>query len=196
MSASNNLKQIALAMHNYHEAYRNFPQAAITDDEGKPLLSWRVALLPFLEEAELYQKFHLDEPWDSPHNKQLLQRMPDVFSDPGVSLPPGQTVYHAMTGEDYALEVEEGTSLREFTDGTSNTILVAEVNRDEAVPWTAPRDVELDVDNPLSKMGRAHRGGFQAVFADGAVRFLSHAIDPGLFKALLTRNGGEVVPNF
>lgn len=196
MNASNNLKQIALAMHNYHDAYRNLPQAAITDDEGKPLLSWRVALLPFLEEQELYEEFHLDEPWDSPHNKQFIERMPNVFSDPSVPLPPGQTVFHAMTGEDYALEVDEATAFRDFTDGPSNTILVAEVSRDEAVPWTAPRDVKIDVDNPLAKMGRTHRGGFQAVLADGAVKFLSHAIDPGLFKALLTRAGGEVVSDF
>src|SRR5262249_54155708 len=70
----NNLKQIALAMHNYNDAYNGkLPAHAIYSKDGKkPLLSWRVAILPFIEQDNLYQQFHLDEPWDSEHNKKLI----------------------------------------------------------------------------------------------------------------------------
>src|SRR5207249_2796575 len=76
--SQNNLKQIGLAMHNYHDTYRHFPPQALTDKNGKPLLSWRVAVLPFIEQDNLYRQFKLDEPWDSEHNRKLLERMPKL----------------------------------------------------------------------------------------------------------------------
>src|SRR5438093_7201056 len=76
----NNLKQLALAMHNYHDTYGHLPPAALKNKKGKPLLSWRVALLPFVEEDKLYKEFRLDEPWDSAHNKKLLAKMPKLFA--------------------------------------------------------------------------------------------------------------------
>ncbi len=95
----NNLKQIALAMHNLHDVNNHFPPQAIVDDDGKPLLSWRVAMLPYLEQQDLYNEFKLDEPWDSEHNKALIPRMPAVFAIPGAAKPePGKTFYRGFSG--------------------------------------------------------------------------------------------------
>ena len=100
--SAGNLKQIALAFHNFHSTYGALPGVAIVDAKGKALLSWRVAILPFIEEDALYRQFHLDEPWDSKHNKKLLARMPKLYA-PTVTGKPGKpnvTYYQAFTGPD------------------------------------------------------------------------------------------------
>lgn len=193
MTASNNIKQIGLSMHNYHSAYRHLPPRAITDDAGKPLLSWRVALLPFLEQQALYEQFHLDEPWDSEHNRKLLEKMPAVYQDPSVATEAGRTVFQVPMGENYLFGDSEPTGFRDVTDGLSNTIMVVEADRGSAVPWTAPQDVQVDADDPLASMGHTHPGGFHVLFADGAVKFITHGIDTETFKAMLTRAGGETI---
>jgi RNA polymerase sigma factor (sigma-70 family) len=92
-----NLKKLALAMHNYSDVYGHMPPPALTDKDGKALLSWRVELLPFLDQNELYQQFHREEPWDSPHNKKLLSKMPTVFAPPGVKTrQPNWTYYQVF----------------------------------------------------------------------------------------------------
>ncbi len=193
MSGMNGIKQVLLAMHNYAATYNRFPAAAIVDENGNPLLSWRVAILPFVEEQALYEQFHLDEPWDSEHNFPLSQMLPAIYADPSAVLPPGYTVIHAVTGEHMGLSPTGVRGFQHFTDGTSNSILVVEVNRDLAVPWSKPEDVNLDADNPVELMGNSHAGGFNIGMADGSVRFISSAIDIALFKALLTCDGGEPV---
>lgn len=193
MSSSNNLKQIMLAFHNYENTFRKLPDAISRDEEGKPLLSWRVAILPFIEQQQLYQQFHLDEPWDSEHNIKLLEKMPPVYVDPSLSLPPGMTIYQASVGEGQLLNAEKATRFRDVTDGLSNTIAVFEANAENAVPWTKPTDVEIDQQNPLDSMGKHRPGGFNVGFADGSVKFISDSIDPETFWKLLTRAGGEVV---
>ncbi len=192
MSASNNLKQVGLAIHNYHSAYGKLP-TDIVDDEGKPLLSWRVAILPFVEQQALYEQFKLDEPWDSPHNIELSKMTLAVFQDPSLPLPPGHTVFHAMVGEELLIKTDgEGEPrFRDVLDGLSNTIMAVEADASEAVPWSKPANMELDLDNPLPQMGHIHAGGFHVLMGDGAVIFITHSIDQGLFKALLTRDGGE-----
>lgn len=193
MNASNNLKQIALAMHNYHSAYRKLPDAAITADDGTPLLSWRVSILPFVEEQALYEQFHLDEPWNSQHNIQLLDQMPEIYTDPSLPLPPGETVFHAMVGKQNMMTPGQVIRFRDIRDGLSNTIMVAEVDAGEAVPWSAPVDLTIDTDSPIDQFGHAHPGGFHVVLGDGSVRFITHNIDLDVFRALLTKDGGEVV---
>ncbi|WP_144058846.1 DUF1559 domain-containing protein [Rhodopirellula sp. SWK7] len=193
MSGSNNLKQVLLAFHNYHAAYRQLPPSAITDDDGKPLLSWRVALLPFLEEQELYQQFHLDEPWDSEHNLPLSKKLPAVYEAPGVSLPPGMTIVQGVVGDDVGMRPLKKTAFRDFLDGLSNSILVVEVNPDAAVVWSKPEDIEIDLNNPMRNLGNAREGGFHVALADGAIRFVTRSTDPELFKKLLTRAGKEVI---
>ncbi|QDS99790.1 DUF1559 domain-containing protein [Adhaeretor mobilis] len=193
----NNMKQIMLAMHNYHDTMGQFPAHASYDDEGNPLLSWRVHILPFIEEQALYEQFHLDEPWDSEHNKTLIEKMPDVYAEPSAAVDPrdGNTHYLAPVGGSLAFDgTSNGIALRKFTDGLSNTIALLQVDNTAAVTWTKPADWELNAKKPLAGLDQAiHPAIFLAGLADGSVHSMSFAIDPEMFKALLTRNGGEVV---
>jgi prepilin-type processing-associated H-X9-DG protein len=191
----NNLKQIGLAMHNYLSANNTFPKPAITDKDGKPLLSWRVAILPYLEQQELYNKFHLDEPWDSPHNKALINEIPPTYVCPSrANVEPGTTTYQVFVGKGAFFEKDQGTPIAGITDGTSNTIMVVEAT--DAVPWTSPdSDLEFDPDAKPSLYGAGspHPGGFNALFGDGSVRFIKNSIAVQVFRALITRAGGEVI---
>jgi hypothetical protein len=188
----NNLKQIALAMHNYHSANNEFP-SDVCDAEGKPLLSWRVRILPYLENQALYNEFHMDEPWDSEHNKPLSETVVAVFTAPSSKpVPAGHTFYQGFVGNGAFFEACEGTSLAKITDGTSNTILCVEAG--EAVPWTKPGDLPYDPEKPLPKLGGpGYAGGFNAALADGSVRFIKNSIAENVLRALITKNGGEVV---
>ncbi len=189
----NKLRQIALALHNHHSAKRHFPAQAICDPDGKPLLSWRVTILPYLEEKELYNQFHLDEPWDSEHNKPLVAKMPDAFAKAGRPND-GRTVFQVPFGKGLAFEGTEGLPIRSFKDGTAKTILAIEVNDDRAVPWTKPDDLEVDMDKPLDGLCGGEEGGFAcAARADGSVFSFTNQIDIETLKALFTRNGGERV---
>ncbi|MGE0610310.1 MAG: DUF1559 domain-containing protein [Pirellulales bacterium] len=193
MQAANNLKQIGLAMHNYADTYRKFPAAASLGKDGKPLLSWRVYLLPYLDQQNLYLKFHLDEPWDSDHNKQLLDQMPEIYRSPNSAVMHStKSNYVLPTGEGLLFGGKEGLRFADITDGTSNTVMALEVNDEAAVEWTKPDDWQYDADEPFA--GLLQRpNGFQVLFADGSVQFISQGLDPDTWKALLTRAGGEVV---
>ena len=191
----NNLKQIGLAMHNYHDVYKTFPAAGSVDKKGKKLLSWRVHVLPFVDQNPLYQQFHLDEPWDSDHNKTLIEKIPPAYVSPNHEdlAKQGKTVYLVPTGKGAAFEGDEGRGIREFTDGTTNTILAVEARADAAVIWTKPDDLALDFKNLFKSLKSARVGGFHAMLADGSVRFISDAIDVSILKALFTRGGGEAI---
>jgi prepilin-type processing-associated H-X9-DG protein len=190
----NNMKQIGLAMHNFHSQRNTFPPAAITDRQGRPLLSWRVAILPYIEQDSLYQQFHLDEPWDSPHNLTLLRQMPQTYACP--SQPnlagTGNTTYQVVVGPNTMFTGNpKGVRLQDVTDGTSNTILVGEASR--PVPWTAPQDIDMAAGAPMFGLGSKHPGGFNVLFADGSVRFIKTSIAGIVLHNLLTRAGGEVI---
>lgn len=193
---ASNLKQIALAVHNYHASNECLPPAAITDKNGRPLLSWRVAILPFIESSPLYSQFHLGEPWDSPHNLTLVNSMPSMYACPSdKTLKPGMTNYLAVIGAETAFTPDHRLlSLADFIDGTSNTILVGESVH--SVPWTKPEDLPFDMTVPRSGLGSHHgyhNNGFNVVFADGSVRFLDSSIAASILRALLTRNGNETL---
>jgi hypothetical protein len=190
--SANNLKQIGLAMHNYHDANRAFPPQAVYDKDGKALLSWRVLLLPYLEADALYKEFRLNEAWDSPHNKKLLAKMPKVYMSPsGKAQHAHGTFYKVFFGTGAAFEGKRGVRITDFTDGTSNTILVVESTPD--VPWSKPEDVPFDAGKPLPKLGGLYPQGFLAGLADGSVRMFSASISKDTLKAVITRNGGEVI---
>jgi prepilin-type processing-associated H-X9-DG protein len=189
----NNLKQIGLAFHNHLSMTDAFP-SNIVDKDGKPLLSWRVAILPFIEQQELYNEFKLDEPWDSPHNKPLMSRIPTTYHCP--SNPPTDptlTNYLGFEGAGAILEKGRKVGIAGCTDGTSNTLAVVESAR--GVPWTKPEDLPFDPEAKPSLYGALskHAGGFNALFADGSVRFLKQSIRFLTLKSLITRAGGEVI---
>jgi hypothetical protein len=187
----NNLKQIALAMHNYHDAYKHFPAQAICDKNGKPLLSWRVSILPYIEQAPLYQQFKLDEPWDSEHNRKLIPLMPNIYVVPAAPEVKGQTFYRVFVGGGAAFEKNRGVKIAEFTDGTSNTILCVEAS--ESVPWTKPDDLVYDAQKPLPKPANFYGTNvFMAAFADGSVRALSNSITEATLRAFITRAAGDI----
>jgi prepilin-type processing-associated H-X9-DG protein len=189
---SGNLRKIAIALHNYHSGYRRLPPAAISDKQGRPLLSWRVAILPFLEENNLYRQFHLNESWDSGHNKTLLPLMPRVFRLPGAG-PEGKTAshYRVFVGPDAVFDYRKSRNIPEITDGTSSTWMVVESA--EAVPWTKPEELVCDSKKPLPQMGNFFSGGFNTAFADGSVRFFRKSPPEATMRALITAAGGEVV---
>jgi len=188
-----NLKLIGLALHNYHDANGHFP-GNIVDRDGNPLLSWRVAILPYTDKLELYNKFKLDEPWDGPHNKPLLDEIPEFLHCPSRPYPdPTLTNYLGFEGPRAFFERGAEVKIEGCTDGLPNTLAVVEA--DKGAPWSKPADLPFDPNAPpsLHGAGSVHPGGFEALFADGSVRFLMTIISPSTFKALITRNGGEDV---
>jgi hypothetical protein len=189
--STNNLRQIALAMHNYHDTYGQFPPRAAFGKDGKPLLSWRVLILPFIEENKLYGEFHLDEPWDSEHNKKLLAKMPKVYAVPGQK-ETDATHYQGFYGKGAFFEGRKGLRITEFVDGTSNTIMIVEAPG--TVPWTKPEDLPYDPAKPLPKLVGVREGGFLASFCDGSVHFLKATLKPKTLHALIGRNDGEIIP--
>jgi hypothetical protein len=191
---ANNLRQIGLAMHNYYTVHKMFPTSASYDDQGRPLLSWRVHLLPYLEQDAVYRSFHLNEPWDSEHNKQFIARMPAVFKGTqSKAAKEGKTVYLAPLGEQTMFPGKTGVRISDVTDGTSNTIFVVEADDAHAVEWTRPDDLKIDPKYPSQGLNRGNPAGFMVLFVDGSVQMLPTNINPATLWALFTRNGGEVI---
>src|SRR5262249_61640653 len=122
-----------IAMHTYADQTAHLPPAAIHTKDGKALLSWRVALLPYLEGDALYREFKLDQPWDSEHNKKLIAKMPTVYGSPGARAKEGHTFYQVFTGKDTVFDGADGIQFADIPDGTSNTLLVLEGGK--AVSW-------------------------------------------------------------
>ena len=187
----NNLKQIALAMHGYHGGNKRFPPAglsSINDPMGKPLLSWRVAILPYIDQAPLYQQFDLTQSWDSPHNKKLIAKMPPTYLLPGTETKEGETHYRVLVGPSTVFELGARVSMVSITDGTSNTIMVVEAK--EPTIWTRPEELPFDPKGPLPKFG-VSPDGFNAAFCDGTVHFIRAGTPDEVLRAMITRNGGE-----
>jgi prepilin-type N-terminal cleavage/methylation domain-containing protein len=190
----NNLKQLAIAMHAYHDVNKTFPAHASYDKRGRPLLSWRVHILPFIEQKALYNEFHLDEPWDSPHNKKVIARMPAVYRSPTSRAAPGKTTYVVVVGKDTMFPPgPKGVRVGEVTDGLSLTIMIVEADDAHAVPWTKPEDLPFDPQHPFRGLGGKAAGYLLAAMGDGSVRLISRKISANDVRGLFTRNGGEVI---
>ncbi len=190
-TSTNNLKQLALALHNYNDVNMALPGPAITDKRGKPLLSWRVAILPYVEQKNLYDQFKLDEPWDSPHNKKLLNRMPKLYEPVrGKTKEPFTTYYQAFQGPGTAFEPNVPLRIpASFPDGLSNTIFIVEAG--EPVPWTKPEDVPFDPKKKeLPKLGGLFPDGFYVAWGDGSVSWVGRNFDPATMRLAITRNDG------
>src|SRR5581483_1589324 len=152
-----NLLAIAIAFNNCHDAMGALPARAIYNKQGKPLLSWRVHLLPFMEEDELYREFKLDEPWDSEHNKKLIPRMPKWFAGDLKLAAEGKTTYLVPAGKNTAFDGMKRLKFLDVTDGASNTLLMVDVDDEHAVTWTKPNDWEFDPKAPTRGL-RKHEG--------------------------------------
>jgi hypothetical protein len=184
-----------MAVHNYESKHGRLPPAVVYGADGKPLLSWRVLILPYIEQKALYDEFNLDESWNSPHNLSLLPKMPVIYAVQPPSAarraPAHHTILHVFVGPGAAFEGREGTCLKtDFPDGTSRTLLVVEAG--PPVPWTKTDDFIYDPSGPLPELKGGFRDHFRAVFVDGSVMHqISYRLNPKTLRAAITRNGGE-----
>jgi len=215
----NNLKQIGLAFHLFRDTFGHFPPAAIMGPDDKPWHSWRVLLLPYLDQAALYNQYKFDEPWNGPNNKKLLEKMPAVFADPIYGENKDYyTHYVAITGDGMAFSADgaefdgkelgpalnAGMGIQNFTDGTSNTLLAGPAGPDRKIPWMKPEDIKVDDKFPeLGKKGsfalphKSDKGNFGPFLrCDGSVTGILDSIDKKTFRSLLTLNGGEVIGDY
>jgi hypothetical protein len=181
VESQNNLRMLGLAMHDYAGTFTKarFPSPSIGGG-----LSWRVALLPYLEQDELYKQFHLNEPWNSPHNIKLLNKMPKVFAHPSAKFdPPNMTRYQLFVGPGTPFQGNQAPQLPGgFPKGVTNTILIAEAGR--AVPWTKPEDITYDPRGPLPVLGVVP-GQFNAALADASVRIFQTPINQQVLRAMI-----------
>lgn len=191
-------KKILLGMHHYHDMYTVFPPAdKFRGEDGKHHLSWRVHLLPFVGQEELYEEFHLEEPWDSPHNKTLMAKMPDVYkassSDASSkdTIKPGYTTFLAPVGEGTAFGGTAAPKMSDFTKGVRQTVVLVEVKPEKAAPWTAPGDYTYDPDDPAAGLKTGVDGGRLYGFADGSVKYVPLEIPPEVLLGLFQINDGN-----
>lgn len=192
----NKLKQLALAMHDFHDTYGRFPKAVSTArDFGRKSdtpHSWRIDLLPFLGAADVYQQYKMDEPWDSPNNKKLQDRMPAVFRSPYDDPKSMSTAYAVLAGTGTIFEPgRQGVNIAEVTDGTSNTILVVEARRN--CPWMKPEDIPFDADKPVPELGGFVDDKFGAVMADGRACVFKRSKVEDILKWMIIRNDGTPI---
>src|SRR5262245_25846966 len=186
---ANNLKQLAIAWHNYESVYGHLP----SNEYGKgkmPLLSWRVQILPYIEEEALYKQFKLDEPWDSDNNKKLIDKMPKIFAPVRGKADVGMTFYLSFTGKNAVLKPGQKATLAGITDGTSNTLMVAEAAK--PVIWTKPDDLPFD-GKDLPALGGMFDGKFHAAFCDGSVSRFRKGVNEKTLRCLIDPQDGEIV---
>ncbi|MBX9580751.1 MAG: DUF1559 domain-containing protein [Gemmataceae bacterium] len=184
---------MALACHNYEQTHGALPPAAVRGPDGTPLLSGRVLILPYIEEQKLYDEFRLDEPWDSPHNLRLLERMPSLYAPPGrkkALVPPYHTICHVFVGPGTPFEDGARITLAGgFPDGPSNTLLFVEAG--DPVPWTKPEEITFDPAGPVPQLRGVFKDRFRACTAAGSRTQIRYDLDPAILRAAITRNGGE-----
>jgi prepilin-type processing-associated H-X9-DG protein len=204
---SHQVRMISMALQGYHDTHGSFPPAYIADENGRPMHSWRVLILPYLDQDNIYGRYNFDEPWDGPNNSKLAAQMPYYFQcllDPAKGGP--QTSFVAVVGPRTVWSGSEQLSLDDFADDPSETLMVVEI-ANSGIHWMEPRDLNisemtLEV-NPKNGRGISSRhagfkfprelGGANVGFADGSVRFLPETTLPEDLRAMLTRSGGESV---
>lgn len=196
---TNNLKLIGLGLQNYYDVFKCFPPAYIADENGKPMHSWRVLILGFIEQKALYDRYDFNEPWNGPHNSQLAKEMPAVFRCPHDKANSGtMTDYVAVVGPETIWQPNQGTKFEDINDGSSNTIAVIEASG-AGIHWMEPRDLPFSAldqgINPKQGAGISsmHPGAVIAVFADGHTQTIQENISLETLKALFTKAGGEEI---
>ncbi len=198
----NNLKQIAMALEDYHRVYNAFPPAFVADETGRPMHSWRVLILPFLEQQSLYDQFVFSEPWDGPNNIKLLGMMPQFFDCPSRNTlkPSTLTSYVVVTGPGTMFPGAESSRLDQVTDGPDNSIMVVEVVN-VRIPWTKPQDLDLqtmslqinDEKHPAISSDHAAAAGASVAFGDASCRRLDGKITASQLRSLFTIAGDETI---
>jgi len=188
--SKNNLKQIAIAIHSYHDANGHLPQD-ITDKDGKPLLSWRVAILPYLEQENLYRLFKLDEPWDSEHNKKLAQTRIITYLSGVEPEESNVTFYQFFSGPGTTMDPGRKLKLTDITDGSSNTLGVVEAG--PAVPWAKPADILYHPKKALPKLVGPYAGLFNVMMMDGSTRAFKPDMDEDLLRLFIETADGGVI---
>ena len=199
MAAQGHLNQLAMALHNYHDIHGTFPPAYIPDENSQPMHSWRVLILPYIAQQALYAEYRFEEPWNSPHNLGLAERMPAVFRSPTEPLSRSNTNMVVIVGPGTAFPGAEPTKLTDFTDGTENCILLTEIARSD-ICWLEPRDLDTTTmsfrvnDRTRPSISAAHWRSPYVVFAD-TIRGYLVPLDtpPDDLKALTTIAGGEPI---
>jgi hypothetical protein len=188
--SANNLKQIALAFHQFESVHKKFPHPTKSPDPShKYPVSWRVMILPFMEQKVLYSMYRFDEPWDGPNNSKLLTVRPIQYVHPEAPAGSTNTPYLAITGEEAMFQPSKDTLPSDVRDGLARTLMVVESK--STVPWTKPDDLAYASDKPLPAVGGFSEEGFHAAFGDGSVRFISKTIAESVLRAWLTARGGE-----
>jgi prepilin-type processing-associated H-X9-DG protein len=188
----NRLRMIVLASLNYESAHMRFPRN-ITDRDGNVLLSWRVAILPFMEQNHLYNQFHMDEPWNSDHNIALLDQMPDIFKSRGFKSD-SKTLYQGFEGPGGIFEPGgRGIGFGSITDGSSNTIFCVECDPKSAVEWTRPQDLPFDLEEPITSVGKFRKGNFNAAYCDGSVHTFDFGSIANQLNKLIHRSDGSII---
>ena len=202
--SKNNLKQIGLAMHNYNAVHSMFPPGGIYTKNDEPYNAWMTSLLPFVEQANLYNQIDFNQPWTAPKNQLVFQSVIPAFLNPNIG-PVVSNVVGGFGSSHYAgnsqvLKKNEGTKIFNIVDGTSNTILAGEVSGG-FMAWGDPenrRDPANGLGTAPNQFGgpASGRGGVNMLLADGSVRFISENINPQTLKALASPDGNEQVGDF
>ena len=201
---SNQVQQIGLAIRIYAQANGCLPPGYTSDPNGRRLHSWRTLILPYLVSDDRYKEIRFDEPWDSPHNRDILQKMDDAswyyrcFDAAG---PEGETSFVMVVGPNTISDGPRSVRWDDIKDGSSNTLMFVEI-RNSGIQWAEPRDLDFAdmsfrINDPNGKgISSDHPGGAFVVFADGSVRFIQDDVAPEIVKALTTINGGEDVSGY
>ncbi len=204
----NQLRYILFAMHSYEELHRHFVPPVV-ETEGLPTRSWRVDLLPFLDQSPLRKRYSVDDQWDGSKNSTLSQEMPHEFTcaaNPGTTVDHNGTAWrttgYAMVKGPDAFGTPSGRKFSELRDGATHTVAIVEA-AGRRIPWLKPEDVEqtpetIGVNQPGGAPGRScslissyHAGGAFVGMADGSVRFVSEGIDPKTLQAILTVDAAD-----
>jgi hypothetical protein len=188
-----NLSRISQALHAYHNQYGMFPPAYFAGPEGQPAHSWRVLLLPFLGEQNLYEQYRFDEPWDGPHNRSLLDKMPDVYACPAATRNRTSTTnYRAVVGRATAWPEKHSARLEDIRDDIAETIHVVE-SANPTIAWLEPRDVIAWHARYRYGMSSAHGRAreFFVVMVDGTTRLITRDLSRDNFRSLLSIDGGR-----
>ena len=192
LQCTNNLKQIALALHNYEQAHGAFPPAYTVDANGKPLHSWRTLILPYLEQDTLYRTIDLSKPWNDPANAKAFETLVSVYRCPEAAGPLNTTTYLAIVVPNGCFKPGEPRRRADITDDPNSTMMLIEAGEENSVPWMAPVDADEALVMRLGSTSKLHHvGGMNACSIDGSVRFLKASTPSYVRRALMSIAGND-----